>query len=181
MKKPFFALWILTLALFVFSWVYLPGLSKYRDLKSKEEQIESELRDVETKLKAVKEERDLLKNDVQYLEKVIRDELGLVKPGEVVYKFVQDKPKPESKVEEAARALEETNKLAEEGTVAPPKQGFTVEARKVVEENLPRFRSSESGTRIQPPKEEQAADIPVTDPAPAAGDEEPVYPRRETR
>lgn len=96
MKKPFFALWILTLALFIFSWIYLPGISKYRDLKIKQEEIEEDLRLMEEKVKAIREERDLLKNDVQYLEKVIRDELGLVKPGEVVYKFVPEPPKKET-------------------------------------------------------------------------------------
>ena len=116
MKRPFFALWILTLCLFVFSWIYLPGLSHYRDLKARQEEIEKEILDLDTKLKSVKEERDLMKNDVEYLEKVIRDELGLVKPGEVVYKFVQDQPK---KVAESAPE-DDKSAATEGGEAASP-------------------------------------------------------------
>jgi len=42
----------------------------------------------------MQEERELLKNDLNYIEKVIRDELGLVGPGETVYKFVTETVNP---------------------------------------------------------------------------------------
>lgn len=185
MKKPFFALWILTLALFVFSWVYLPGLSKYRDLHSKQEQIETELKQLEEKLRAIKEERDLLKNDVQYLEKVIRDELGLVKPGEVVYKFVPDKPRPQEKIDEAAKAIEAQNEAAAEGTALAPEQGFTVAARKIVEErrgisaapSAPALLESVDDSAV-PSADDDSLGIAVNEPS---DDGDPVYPRREVR
>lgn len=173
MKKPFFALWILTLALFVFSWVYLPGISKYRDLKIKQEQIESEIKVLEDKLKSVREERDLLKNDVQYLEKVIRDELGLVKPGEVVYKFVPEQPKPaapaEAKKEETPAPAKTPAKPAE--SVALPPSVTIKTLNEAAEGQIPTPIAS-------PGSEEAKQDISVAEPS---ENEEPVYPRQETR
>jgi cell division protein FtsB len=75
----------------VFFWVYLPVLSKYHDLKIQEDKTKRELDSMNEKIKTLQEERDLLRNDMNYLEKVIRDELGLVRPGEMVYKFVPEK------------------------------------------------------------------------------------------
>lgn len=50
---------------------------------------------LDKKITALEEERELLRNDVTYLEKVIRDELGFVGPGETVLKFVEEKsPRP---------------------------------------------------------------------------------------
>ena len=77
-------------AFLVFCWVYLPTLSRYRELKMQEEEIEREIGALEGKIEDLQEERDLLKTDKEYLERVIRDELGLAKPGEVVYKFVTE-------------------------------------------------------------------------------------------
>ncbi len=68
-----------------------------------------ELASVDEKIKLLQEERDLLKNDVTYLEKVIRDELGLVRPGETVYKFVSD---GKSKAQDAPPEAEETAPVA---------------------------------------------------------------------
>ncbi len=79
-------------SILLFSWLYLPSLTKYRDLKLKQEELDQQIEKLTQQITDIREERDLLKNDVEYLEKVIRDELGLVKPGEIVYKFVQDAP-----------------------------------------------------------------------------------------
>lgn len=97
-------------AVLLFSWLYLPSLTRYRDLKLKQEELDKQIEKLTGQIADIREERDLLKNDVEYLEKVIRDELGLVKPGEIVYKFVQDAPggvdlqKPEEKNQAAATA-----------------------------------------------------------------------------
>ena len=198
MKKPFFALWVLTLGLFVFSWVYLPGISKYRDLKIKQDQLEDDFHSMEEKVKAIREERDLLKNDVQYLEKVIRDELGLVKPGEVVYKFVPEPPKkevPAAAQPEAESAKPKAPQIATAGTSLKKAPSVMNAAAQAV--------SSASGPKtvpeISPENEDQAAEGQVAAPAalassiaanPAGVDinvseptetDEPVYPRRELR
>ena len=79
-------------SIFLFSWLYLPSLTRYRDLKLKQEELDKQIEKLTGQITDISEERELLKNDVEYLEKVIRDEMGLVKPGEIVYKFVQDAP-----------------------------------------------------------------------------------------
>ncbi|MBI3313728.1 MAG: septum formation initiator family protein [Candidatus Omnitrophica bacterium] len=94
MRKSFLLLWISVAGILLFFWLYFPTLSRYRELKIEEETIKRELAQVNEKIRELSKERDLLKNDLTYLEKVIRDELGLVKPGEIVYKFVHDTIKP---------------------------------------------------------------------------------------
>ncbi len=81
MKKPFIFLWGAAGAAVLFSWIYLPAISRYQDLKTRQEGIEIQTKNLQAKLKDIREERDLLKNDSGYLEKVIREDLGLVKPG----------------------------------------------------------------------------------------------------
>ncbi len=88
MKKTSILIWIFITAILVFYFVYLPIITRYRDLKSEEERISAELIVLDEKIRALEEERDLLKNDAEYVEKVIRNEFGLVKPGEVIYKFI---------------------------------------------------------------------------------------------
>lgn len=88
--KPYLFIWIAFAVLLAFFWIYFPTLSRYRELKMEEDRMAKELFELDSKIKALQEERDLLQNDLEYLEKVIRKELGLVKPGEMVYKFVTD-------------------------------------------------------------------------------------------
>lgn len=92
MRKPFIFLWAAAGIVLIFFWIYLPVLTRYRELKIEEENMTARLSELDSKILALQEERELLKNDVTYLEKVIRDELGLVKPGETVYRFVEEKP-----------------------------------------------------------------------------------------
>lgn len=76
--------------------LYLPGLSRLQELRSEEERLSRELVELGAKIKALQEEKTLLQSDLAYLEKVIREELGLVKPGEMVYKLVPEKASPAS-------------------------------------------------------------------------------------
>ncbi len=95
MKKRFALFWLLVIGVVIFSWVYLPTLTKYHELDLQKEELDKEIEKLTQEIQQKKEERDLLKNDVEYLEKVIRDEMGLVKPGEIVYKFVpEESPRP---------------------------------------------------------------------------------------
>ncbi|MFZ5801538.1 MAG: FtsB family cell division protein [Candidatus Omnitrophota bacterium] len=92
MKRFLFFFAIVGVLIALVIWVYLPPLTRYRDLKQEEERILRQIAALDKKIESLEEERDLLKNDVHYIEKVIREELGLVKPGEIVYRFVTQKP-----------------------------------------------------------------------------------------
>lgn len=90
MRKPFVFLLLFLIALGVFFWIYFPALSRYRELKTQEEKLTHDIADLDGRIETLLEERKLLKNDLNYLEKVIREEMGLVKPGEIIYKMIPE-------------------------------------------------------------------------------------------
>ena len=95
MKRRFTILWVLVGLLLLFAFLYLPGLSRFQELRLEEERLSKELGELDQKIRALREEKELLQHDQAYLEKVIREELGLVRPGEMVYKLVpEDKENP---------------------------------------------------------------------------------------
>lgn len=115
MRKPYIFLWVGVIVLFGFFWIYFPTLSRYRDFKLDEEKINRDVDDFNKKIAELEEEKNLLQNDKEHLEKVIREELGLVRPGEVVYKFVPDQRTPE----EIAAQPSASSVPAVEETVTP--------------------------------------------------------------
>lgn len=156
MKKPFALLWLLAAVLVIFTVFYLPTLSRYHDLKTQQEDYDKQIAKLSKDVKEMREERDLLKNDVEYLEKVIRGELGLVKPGEIVYKFVTDAPPsavPGTKPESKPSGLP----AASASPLPVPTVGITVTAKPVA----------------LPSKNNLKSPAPLT--------KAPVYPRKETR
>lgn len=91
LKKFFAALAIALVAILILCWIYLPSITRYRELKSEEERLNQKIQEIDAQIKVLADERHLLQTDVAYLEKVIREELGFVKPGEVVYELVTKK------------------------------------------------------------------------------------------
>jgi len=93
MLKKLFLFFAATIAiLLVLYWVYFPSISRYRELKLEEEKLTKRIEEIDTQIKSLSDERHLLQTDVTYLEKVIREELGFVKPGEIVYELITKKP-----------------------------------------------------------------------------------------
>lgn len=70
--------------------IYLPGATKYLKLKRKEADLTNEITRLNSEIKKLKKEEHLLKTDLSRLEQVVREELGLVKPGEIVVKVVEE-------------------------------------------------------------------------------------------
>lgn len=70
--------------------LFFPTLSKYLELKRSEEKLTADVRELERKIQELEKENYLIRHDAQHLEQVIREELKLVKPGEVVYKLVPE-------------------------------------------------------------------------------------------
>lgn len=89
MKKRSLYFFIAIVSIAALAAIYLPSLSRYRELKIEEEHLSRNMKELASKITKLEEERDLLKNDVRYLERVIREEMGLVRPGESVYKIVE--------------------------------------------------------------------------------------------
>ena len=92
MLKRFLVFFAAALAvLLVLCWIYLPSFSRYHELKQEEERLSRRIGELDSQIKLLTDEKYLLQNDVAYLEKVIREELGFVKPGEVIYDLVTRK------------------------------------------------------------------------------------------
>ena len=82
-------LWILIIILALVI-IYLPGLSKYLKLKNKDAELGREVKRLESEIQRLQTEEHLLKTDLTKFEEVVREELGLVRPGETVYKVVEE-------------------------------------------------------------------------------------------
>lgn len=52
-------------------------------------QLKQRIDDLEEENKGLKEELEAMKNDPEYIESLARKELGLIKPGETKYKFIE--------------------------------------------------------------------------------------------
>ncbi len=115
MRKSFLFLIIFMAVLAVFFWVYFPALSRYRELKTQEEKLTHDISDLDGRIEALLEERKLLQNDLNYLEKVIREEMGLVKPGEIIYKMI-----PEALIKKTAAQPAAAPAPVVESISAPP-------------------------------------------------------------
>ena len=86
---------IVILALVAAFFFYFPSYSRYRELKIEAEKLEAQVQVLQKQIEALQKEKQLIKTDKNYLETVIRKELGFVEPGEVVYEFEKksrDKP-----------------------------------------------------------------------------------------
>ncbi|NLU10816.1 MAG: septum formation initiator family protein [Tepidanaerobacter acetatoxydans] len=62
---------------------------KIAKLAQQETQLKARMKEVTEQRKELEEEISLLHTD-EYIERVARDELGLVKPGEYIYKGVEN-------------------------------------------------------------------------------------------
>ncbi len=95
-------IWVLTIRL---SWVALsliglaalggvfyPKIRQYRDLERQEQRMREEVRLEEEMARYLKGRQERLKADPRFVEKIAREELGLAKPGETVFKFLDDTP-----------------------------------------------------------------------------------------
>lgn len=91
-------LWIFIL-IFVAGIIYLPGLSKYLKLKRRDIQLYRELEGLKAQIGQLHREEHLLKTDLTKLEEAVREELGLVKPGEIVVKVIEEEVPDQTSVQ----------------------------------------------------------------------------------
>ena len=71
------------IALAIMAYVYLPAASRFSDMKSELKAIASEAKSTAAEVARLSAEKEALEKDPLYLEKVIRTELRMVRPGEV--------------------------------------------------------------------------------------------------
>ena len=85
MLKNALSLFILTVIILA---LFLPSYSTMQDLKKKNHEYALRIAALEEKNKKFEQERFLLQTDPNYVEKVGRATMGLIRPGETVYKIV---------------------------------------------------------------------------------------------
>jgi len=78
----------------VLLWLYLPGWTHYSELRKEDERLKKELSELKQRNRDLERQEFLLRNDVRYLEKVLREELNVVRPDETVYKLVPEAKEP---------------------------------------------------------------------------------------
>ena len=71
--------------------LFLPSYSKMQELKQKNQEFVQRIEQLEARNKSLEEERQHLLNNPEYLEKVAREKMGLIRQGETVYKIVPAK------------------------------------------------------------------------------------------
>ncbi len=81
---------IILLLFSLFLYFYLPRYASYSTLKDEELSLDKKIKFLEDENKKLKEEIGRINSDVKYMEKLLREKMGLVKPGEVVYKIVEE-------------------------------------------------------------------------------------------
>ena len=84
-KKRFY--FKLFLTLIVLAAVFLPGYTKYQELRNENERLKKASERLTEENRKLITEKKLLSEDPVYIEKKIRENLGLVKKGEIVYKL----------------------------------------------------------------------------------------------
>jgi cell division protein FtsB len=87
MVKNALSLFIITVIIVV---VFLPSYSKMQELKQKNYELAQKITSLEVRNKQLEQEGKFLKNNPEYLEKVAREKMGLIRQGETVYKIVPE-------------------------------------------------------------------------------------------
>ncbi|MDP8215759.1 MAG: septum formation initiator family protein [Candidatus Kaelpia imicola] len=68
--------------------VYYPGYKKVQEAKMRNRVLKEELSSLSARNRELEKKLELLENDVVYIEKRAREELGVVGEGEIIYDFV---------------------------------------------------------------------------------------------
>ena len=85
MLKNALSLFVLTVIILA---LFLPSYSTMQDLKQKNKEYAERITALEQKNRKFELERHMLQTDPDYVEKVGRETMGLIRPGETVYKIV---------------------------------------------------------------------------------------------
>ena len=66
------------------------GLIKLYKIKSKRGEIQNHITQLREEREKKKEERNKIENDLEYIEKIAREKYKMVKPGEKIFKVVEN-------------------------------------------------------------------------------------------
>ena len=66
--------------------VFLPSFAKYQEFSYKNRSLERQINDLKNEVKALEIEKIRLQSDISFIEKRARDNIGVVRKGEIVLK-----------------------------------------------------------------------------------------------
>ena len=69
---------------------FMPKFQEERRLRARLEEARQDVRRTAETLRELKLKQEHLREDPRYVEKIAREELGLAKPGETVFRFVDE-------------------------------------------------------------------------------------------
>lgn len=86
---------LVLIAVIVVAWVmFLPAYSKLQDIKQKNIELENRITELKQENDDLRREQLMLKGNPEYLEKVAREKMGLIKEGESVVRITpEEQPK----------------------------------------------------------------------------------------
>jgi len=90
--RPFIYVAIFFAVLFVLTYIYFPPFSEIQELRQERDALRQEAAALEAENRALEREKALLESDPVYIERVLREEYGFVRPDETVYKLVPTEP-----------------------------------------------------------------------------------------
>lgn len=82
-KQSYFLLCLVILLV-----IFFPGYCHMQELRQKNRDLEEKIKELQAENLKFSQERERLEKDPEYLERVGREKLGIVKKGEVVYKII---------------------------------------------------------------------------------------------
>ena len=68
--------------------IFLPPFAKYQELRYKNKKLEERIEGLKSENERLAEEKRLLETDINYVEKMAREKIGVVRKGEIVMKEV---------------------------------------------------------------------------------------------
>ena len=83
---------VLLLVLIVLK-LFLPLIERQKDLRAREDAVRVDIQREAEQLRMLKLNQEKLQEDPRFIEKIAREDLGYAKPGETVFRFV-DEEKP---------------------------------------------------------------------------------------
>lgn len=84
------AILILFLALVLLIIIFLPGISRYHQLKAREAKLDERIEKLKKLEADLRQQQEKLKSDPTYIEKVAREKLQVTKKGETIVR-VEDR------------------------------------------------------------------------------------------
>ena len=72
--------------------LYLPKIEEQKRLRAQAEAIRQDLQREAEYLRQLKRKQEKLREDPNFVEKIAREDLNYAKPGETIFRFVDEKP-----------------------------------------------------------------------------------------